>query len=67
MRGIKEERRKDTETEITRSEIVKALERLKDGKAVGGDGVPGKVWKYGGKRLEKCLWKMCNRIWRELF
>lgn len=27
------------------------MKRLKDGKAVEGDGIPGKVWKYGGERL----------------
>lgn len=27
------------------------MKRLKDGKVAGEDGIPGKVWKYGGERL----------------
>jgi len=28
------------------------LRKLKDGKAVGVDGVPNEVWKYDGKEIE---------------
>lgn len=46
MRGIRGERKEDTETEITRGEIVKALRRLKDGKAIGGDTRGGlEIWR----------------------
>jgi len=62
--GIRGERMKDNEGEITRGEIVKALGRIKDGKAVGGDGIPGEVWKYGGERMEGYIWEICNKIWR---
>lgn len=33
------------------------MKRLKDGKAVGGNGIPGKVWKYGGERASKLVLK----------
>lgn len=61
MRGNRGENR---ETKISRQEIVKALEELKIQKAVGEDRIPGEVWKYGGKRLEGYIEKMCNKIWR---
>lgn len=32
---------------------------------VGEDEISGEVWKYGGERLMECLWKLCNRVWRE--
>lgn len=50
IRGIKGKRRENTETQITRDKIVKALKKLKDGKAVGGNGIPQEVWKYGVER-----------------
>jgi len=64
VRGIRGERRGDVEPEISRGEIRKALGRLKDGKAMGGDGIPGEAWKYGGERIEEYIWELCNRIWK---
>lgn len=48
----------------TREEIERAVKRLKDGKAVGEDEIPGEVWKYGGEKLTEYLWEMCNRVWK---
>jgi len=53
VRGIRGERRGDVEPEISRGEIRKALGKLKDGKAMGGDGIQGEAWKYGGERTEE--------------
>ena len=39
------------EEEISREEIRKAINRLRDEKAAGIDGIPGKVWKYGKEEL----------------
>jgi len=52
VRGISGDRRGDEEEGITRGEVKKALKRLKEGKAAGGDGIPGEVWKHGGEKLE---------------
>lgn len=40
--------------------------KLKDGKAMGGDGFPSEVWKYGGKLL-MWIWKLCNRVRKREF
>jgi len=40
------------------------LRRVKDGKAMGVDGIPEEMWKYGGYEVEEWIWEMCNRIWR---
>lgn len=37
---------------------------MRDGKAAWGDKIPGKVWKYDGKGLEKWVWKFVKRVWR---
>jgi len=52
------------EAELEREEIRKILTRVRDGKAVGVDGIPGEAWKYGGERIEEWIWQVCNRIWR---
>jgi len=55
-------RREGEEMDITREEVKKALRKLKEGKAVGGDEIPGEVWKHGGERLREFVWNICNRI-----
>ena len=46
----------------TMDEMVRAIKRLKDGKAPGGDGIPEEVWKYGGaNRLHRWIIK----VWAE--
>lgn len=42
--------------------MERAVRRLKDGKAVEEDEIPGEVWKYEGERLTECLWKLCDRV-----
>ncbi|KAL6419709.1 hypothetical protein ACFW04_013673 [Cataglyphis niger] len=54
----------DEEESISRSEIKAVNGRLKDNKAVGTDGIPAEVWKYGGENMEEWIWKICNRIWK---
>lgn len=62
VRGTREEREEDEEPEISREEIERVVKRLKDGKAVRKDEIPGKVWKYGGEKLTEYLWEMCNMV-----
>ena len=39
----------------TMNEVVGAIKGLKDGKALGGVGIPAEVWKYGGANLSNRL------------
>lgn len=42
--------KKTEEKEISREEIREVVRKIKDGKAVGTDEVPGELWKYGRGR-----------------
>lgn len=57
-------RGEDEERELGWDEIKRIIEKQRKGKAAGGDGIPGEVWKYGGEGMEKWVWKLCNRVWR---
>lgn len=48
--------------EIEKGEIRRVMRCLKEGKAAGGDGIPGEVWKYGGRVVEEWISEICNRI-----
>ncbi|XP_043271213.1 golgin subfamily A member 6-like protein 1 [Venturia canescens] len=52
------------EGEITTEEVKKAIRKLKDKKAVGEDGIPNEVWKYGGERVVNSLKRMCEKVWK---
>jgi len=62
--GEREGRRSEEEGEVEKEEIRRVLGKLKDGKAMGVDGVPNEVWKYGGEEIEGWVWRFCNRVWR---
>ncbi|KAL6421061.1 hypothetical protein ACFW04_013585 [Cataglyphis niger] len=62
--GKREGFRIDEEENISRSEIRAVIGRLKDNKAVGTDGIPTEVWKYGEENMEERIWKICNRVWK---
>lgn len=53
--GGKKSGRKAEEEEIRMEEITEAMRRMKEGKAVGGDGIPGEAWRYGGEKTKKWL------------
>lgn len=55
----------DREVGISKMEITKAIDRLKEGKAAGIDDIPSEVWKFGGKGMRNWVWEFCNRVWRE--
>lgn len=48
-RGTVKEEGKDGEEELEREEVRRVIKKLKDGKAMESDGIPNKVWKYGGR------------------
>ncbi|XP_071576349.1 uncharacterized protein [Temnothorax nylanderi] len=60
----REEKEGEEEEEISLEEMRRVVKRLKDGKAMGRNGIPGEVWKRGGKELENWAWKYINRIWK---
>lgn len=43
--------RRYKEKEISVEEVREAINKLKDEKAAGIDGIPGEVWKYGGEDM----------------
>jgi len=62
--GREEGRREKKEKEVEREEVKGAIGRLKDGKALGIDGIPNEVWRYGGEELKNWAWEICRRVWR---
>jgi len=51
------------EEEISREELRRVVRESKDGKAMGVDGIPDEVWKYGGAGMEEWIWGFCNKVW----
>jgi hypothetical protein len=48
--------------EITRKEINHAINRLKNGKASGVDGVVAEIIKHGGDWMNESLWQLCSAV-----
>ncbi|XP_067212233.1 golgin subfamily A member 6-like protein 6 [Linepithema humile] len=46
----------EEEEKISRKEIKEAIKKLRNGKAMGVDGIPGKAWKYGEEEVEEWVW-----------
>jgi len=44
--------------------IGKATRKIREEKAVGVDGVPEEVWKYGREEVTNWTREFCNRIWK---
>lgn len=53
VNGAREEFREEEEEEIGRDELRRVIKKLKDRKALGGDGIPNEVWKYGVEEVEE--------------
>jgi len=62
--GRRESGEKEEERGLDRGEIKEAIKKLKEGKAMGRDGIPGEAWKYGGEALEEWIWNLCNGVWK---
>lgn len=54
-----------TVLEISRMEVKQALEKMKNGKATGPDGVPIEVWKAMGEDGVDVLWTLMRKVMRE--
>lgn len=61
-RGVRREG--DNEQDVTK--VVRTVGKLKEDKAMGGDGISEEVWKFGGERLMDWVWKQCNKVWKGL-
>ncbi|XP_067207866.1 golgin subfamily A member 6-like protein 22 [Linepithema humile] len=64
--GRRKKEEGDEEEEISREEIKETIKRLRNGKAMGADGIPGEAWKYGGEEVEEWVWKWSERLRREV-
>lgn len=62
----KEDRGEVQEEEVgLEGELRKAVENMKNKKAVGIDSIPMEAWKFAGEGVWKKLMKLMKRIWEE--
>lgn len=47
----------------TLQEVLVAIRSQQNKKAVGVDGIPGELLKYGGERLHDIIWKLFTQMW----
>jgi hypothetical protein len=50
---------------IEKEEVRLAIQRLKNGKAVGIDGITNELLRGGGEGVENAIWRLFNEIWKE--
>lgn len=53
----------DGKKEISREEVKRVIEMLKDGKAAEMDGNLNEVWRYG-REIREWVRHFCNRVWK---
>lgn len=53
-------------TDSTREEVKRALNKMKNGKAVGPDGIPVEVWKALGEGGVDILWDLFSKIFHQV-
>ncbi|XP_047106117.1 uncharacterized protein LOC124775329 [Schistocerca piceifrons] len=51
--------------DISRDEVERAVEKMKNVKTVGTDQIPVEVWKCLGKKGIELLWALMKKIWRQ--
>lgn len=44
--------------------VQKGSNKMKDRKAMGGDGIENEIWKYGGEKVKEGLWEICRKVWK---
>lgn len=52
------------ESDLTLTELIASLKRLKSGSAPGLNGIRPELIKYGGKSLDRALLTFFNKVWR---
>ncbi|XP_046988262.1 uncharacterized protein LOC124593958 [Schistocerca americana] len=52
--------------DISRDDVERAVEKMKNVKTVGTDQIPVEVWKCLGKKGIELLWALMKKIWRQL-
>lgn len=45
--------------------LREVIRRLKEGKALRGNGILAQVRTYGLEEVKGWLWEQCNRIWKK--
>ncbi|KMQ83226.1 endonuclease-reverse transcriptase, partial [Lasius niger] len=64
VRGERGRRIEQEESELEREEVRRVISGLRERKAIGKDGIPNEVWKYGGEEVERWAWERYNRVWK---
>jgi len=64
LKGKEKGNRREQERDIEWEEANKVMNKLRVNKAVGLDGIPNEVWRYGGEEIRKLAWEICKRVWR---
>jgi len=49
----------------TKEEVKAAVDKLKNNKAPGPDGIPSEIWKEGYKNMENRIYELIFQIWNE--
>ncbi|HYS62000.1 MAG TPA: reverse transcriptase family protein [Gemmatimonadales bacterium] len=62
---IEEQSERNTEEEITFTELQEALKAAKNAKAPGEDGIPTELYKYASGEFKRRLLDFMNRLYRE--
>jgi len=52
-------------SDIRSDEVLKAIQRLKNGKSLGLDEINSELLKCGGHLVIKKLTKLCNQVWTQ--
>ena len=53
----------DSQGDILVEEVQKAVNKLKNNKSPGNDGITGEIIKHGGPHLIEEIHQLCNKAW----
>ena len=57
-----EGRREEEAKEIGKEKIKEVVLKLREERAMGGDGIPNEAWKCGGEGALEMAWEICGRV-----